>query len=294
MHGEAIAYTRQTMGYAAPALPVVRSEAFAGGWLAGDAAVPGGRFRLGAEDDGSFCFDNEAWAHDVEVAPFAIARAPVAEGDLARFVEDGGYRRRELWSEEGWARRCDEGWEAPRYWRRIDGAWQRRHFDRWVDLERALPAIHVSFHEAEAYARRLPSELEWEVAAAGVPDARGGLAPEKRRYPWGDAAPTPDRANLDARAMSCIDVGALPAGDSAFGCRQMIGNVWEWTADSFAPYPGFAAGPYKEYSEPLFGTTKVLRGGAWVTRSRLIRNTWRNFYEPHRRDVWAGFRTCAL
>ena len=92
----------------------------------------------------------------------------------------------------------------------------------------------------------------------------------------------------------CVDVAAFPAGDSAFGCRQMIGNVWEWTASDFLPYPGFVADPYKEYSAPWFGTHKVLRGGCWATRSRLLRNTFRNFYRPDRRDVWAGFRTCAV
>ncbi len=94
--------------------------------------------------------------------------------------------------------------------------------------------------------------------------------------------------------MGCLDVGALPAGDSAFGCRQMIGNVWEWPGSDFLPSPGFVRDPYQEYSEPWFGTHKVLRGGCWATRSRLLRNTWRNFYRPDRRDVWAGFRTCAL
>jgi len=94
--------------------------------------------------------------------------------------------------------------------------------------------------------------------------------------------------------MGCVDVAALPEGDSALGCRQMIGNVWEWTASDFLPYPGFVADPYQEYSQPWFGTHKVLRGGCWATRSRLIRNTWRNFYEPHRRDIFAGFRTCAV
>jgi iron(II)-dependent oxidoreductase len=94
--------------------------------------------------------------------------------------------------------------------------------------------------------------------------------------------------------MGCLDVGTLPAGDSAFGCRQMIGNVWEWTSSDFLPYPGFMVDPYQEYSAPWFGTRKVLRGGSWATRSRLLRNTWRNFYGPDRRDVWAGFRTCAL
>jgi iron(II)-dependent oxidoreductase len=94
--------------------------------------------------------------------------------------------------------------------------------------------------------------------------------------------------------MACIDVNALPAGDSAFGCRQMIGNSWEWTSTAFYGYPGFVAGPYKEYSAPWFGDHKVLRGGCWATRSRMIRSAYRNFYTPDRRDVWAGFRTCAV
>jgi iron(II)-dependent oxidoreductase len=157
----------------------------------------------------------------------------------------------------------------------------------------------VSWHEAEAYCRwakrRLPTEAEWELAAAGAPDAGGAsIDARMRRFPWGDAAPTPDLANLDGRALGCIDVAALPAGDSAFGCRQMIGNVWEWTGTTFHPYPDFTPDMYKDYSQPLFGNTKVLRGGAWTTRSRLIRNTWRNYYGPDRNDVLAGFRTCAL
>ena len=118
--------------------------------------------------------------------------------------------------------------------------------------------------------------------------------PDKRRFPWGDDPPDESRANLDARGGGPVDVGCHPAGDSAYGCRQMIGNVWEWTASTFQPYPGFVADPYKEYSEPWFATPhKVLRGGCWATRGRLLRNTWRNFYPPDRRDVLAGFRTCA-
>jgi len=147
----------------------------------------------------------------------------------------------------------------------------------------------VSWFEAEAYCRwagrRLPTEPEWELAAS---------TPDKRTFPWGDEPPNPTRARLDGFGLGCCDVAALPAGDSHFGCRQMIGNVWEWTASDFLPYPGFVADPYREYSQPWFGTHKVLRGGAWMTRSRLLRNTWRNFYQPDRRDVWAGFRTCAV
>jgi iron(II)-dependent oxidoreductase len=299
MHDEAFSYTRQTMGYPPPRLSLPHEAAAAAGPLEGDAVVAGGTFLLGAipgEDE--FVFDNEQWAHEVALAPYRIARAPVTQAEFARFVDDGGYRRRELWDDEGWAWREAVDASAPLYWRSGAGGWERRHFDAWLALEPHLPVIHVAWHEAQAYCRwagrRLPSEAEWEAAASAEPDARGAIAPgKKRRYPWGDEPPTPERANMDWRAMGCVDVAALPAGDSAFGCRQLIGNVWEWCADTFLPYPGFEPGPYREYSLPLFGATKVLRGGCWVTRSRLIRNTWRNYYEPHRRDVWAGFRTAA-
>jgi len=135
----------------------------------------------------------------------------------------------------------------------------------------------------------LPTEAEWEAAATLDP-ATG----TKRRFPWGDAPPNHERAQLDAQVLGCADVAACPEGDAATGCRQMIGNVWEWTDTAFHPYPGFVPDAYKEYSEPWFLTHKVLRGGCWATRGRLLRNTWRNFYPPDRRDVWAGFRTCAL
>ena len=179
------------------------------------------------------------------------------------------------------------------YWKReASGKWLRREFDRWLLLEPHHPIIHVCWFEAEAWCRwagrRLPTEAEWEMAASWDP-----LAARKRRYPWGDTLPDASRANLDGVTLGCLDVGSLSEGDAASGCRQMIGNVWEWTAGDFLPYPGFVADPYKDYSEPWFGSHKVLRGGGWATRSRLIRNTWRNFYEPHRRDVLAGFRTCA-
>jgi gamma-glutamyl hercynylcysteine S-oxide synthase len=156
--------------------------------------------------------------------------------------------------------------------------------------------MHVNWYEAEAYCnwaeRRLPAEAEWE-AAASAESAPDGREITTRYFPWGDDPPTPARANLDWQLPGLTEVGAFASGDSAIGCRQMLGNVWEWTADSFKPYPGFTVDPYKEYSKPWFGTHKVLRGGCWATRSLLIRNTWRNFYTPDRNDVWAGFRTCA-
>jgi iron(II)-dependent oxidoreductase len=163
--------------------------------------------------------------------------------------------------------------------------------------------VHVNWFEADAYCRwagrRLPTEAEWEFAASAEPAPGGGtVAGRKRRYPWGDEAPGGPggtlKANLDGRIIGPVDVAAYPEGDSAFGCRQMIGNVWEWTASPFEPYPGFSADPYKDYSAPWFGTPKVLRGGAWATRGRMISNRYRNFFNPERNDIFAGLRTCAV
>ena len=305
MHTEAFTYTRQTHGWAAPPIRKTASHdadrPAPAGPLPGDVEVPGGTWELGAPRDAPFCFDNEKWAHEVELEPFAIARAPVTQAEYAAFVDDGGYERRELWTDEGWSWREEAGAVEPLYWRREgSGRWARRHFDDRVALEPDLPMIHVNGHEARAYCewagRRLPTEAEWEAAAAGSEsgDRLVGTARSKRTYPWGEERPTPAHAVLDWRAMGRVDVGALPDGESAFGCRHMIGNVWEWTADRFEPYPGFEPDPYEEYSEPWFGDRWVLRGGCWATRSRLIRNGYRNYYTPDRRDVWAGFRTCAV
>jgi iron(II)-dependent oxidoreductase len=297
MHGEAFAYTRQTLAYPRPELSVARgAPEMKMPVPTGDAEVPGGTFLLGASEALPFVFDNEKWAHAVELRPFRIARAPVTNAEFAEFVEVGGYRERRFWSEEGWAWKEATRAGAPAYWRETGtGRWQGRAFDHWVPLELEHPVIHVSWHEANAYCRwrerRLPSEAEWEMAAALDPEIPSG---RPRLYPWGDEPPRAEQANLDGRALGPIAVGALPAGDSAFGCRQLLGNVWEWTASDFVPYPGFVAGPYKEYSAPWFGTHKVLRGGSWATPGRLLRNTWRNFYTADRRDVFAGFRTCAL
>src|SRR5262245_40555768 len=306
MHSEAITYTRQTLALCSPAFSrnvrrrTVPPECGPTNARLGDAQIPGGKFMLGSVDDSGFVFDNEQWAHEVVVEPFSISRTAVTQAEFAGFVNDAGYRRHELWSDEGWAWREGEGAEHPVYWRSAGkGEWERRVFDQWVPLEADLPVVHINWYEAEAYCRwakrRLPTEAEWETAASCEPEADGrGFASRKRKYPWGDEAPAPERANLDWREGGCVSVNAAPAGDSAFGVRQMIGNVWEWTASDFGPYPGFVAGPYKEYSAPWFGDHKVLRGGCWATRSMLIRNNYRNFYKPDRRDVLAGFRTCGL
>jgi iron(II)-dependent oxidoreductase len=304
MHAEAITYTRQTLGYGSPRFSntttMASTEKRSKTRVEGDAYIPGGKFLLGGSSPSGFAFDNEQRPHEVEVRPFSISRTAVTQGEFAAFVDDGGYNRSELWSETGWRWRQSEDADHPVYWRRESpGRWLRRHFDRWVPLEDRVATIHVNWYEVDAYCRwagrRLPTEAEWEMAASCEPSFDGrGINARKRAYPWGDAPPTPDRANLDWRAMGGIEVDELPLSDSAFGCRQMIGNCWEWTSTDFGPYPGFAPGPYKEYSEPWFGDHKVLRGGCWVTRSSMIHNAYRNFYPPDRRDVWAGFRTCAV
>lgn len=303
MHGEAFTYMRQTLEYPAPKLSIAEVSRIAdigGGPWPGDVEVPGGVFQLGATPDLPFVFDNEKWAYPVEIARFKIAKAPVTNSEFAEFVRDRGYLRRELWSPQGWVWRTKAGAQHPRYWCRGHDGWLRRYFDQLLPLEPHTPVIHVNWYEAEAYCRwagrRLPTEAEWEMAAAAEPKPDGtGITDRKRRYPWGDEPPAPEHANLDSRILGCADVGAFAAGDSACGCRQMIGNIWEWTSSPFYPFPGFVAdSPYREYSAPWFGYRKVLKGGAWATRSRLIRNTFRNFFLPDRRDVFAGFRTCAL
>jgi len=302
MHGEAFAYTRQTLALPPPELPPPAdgpadeprdasstAERDAGA-LPGDVAIPGGRFLLGATRGATFVFDNEKWAHAVVVAPFRLARAAVTQAEFAEFVEAGGYRRAEFWCEAGWRWRDEAGAELPLHWRRAHGGgFERRWFDRCTALEPNRPVLHVNWFEADAYCRfrgrRLPTEAEWELAASGSP--AGGVAPDaaRRTFPWGEAPPASHHAHLGARALDTVDVSAFAAGDSAFGVRQLFGNVWEWTASDFVPYPGFVADPYREYSEPWFHTHKVLRGGCFVTQPRLLRNTWRNFYTPDHRNV---------
>jgi len=284
MHAEAFHYTRQTLGYVDP---LERNNAGKGA-LDGDVEMPGREFLLGAARNSGFHFDNEKWAHRVELKPFRIARVPVTNAKFLEFVRNGGYGRRDLWSPEGWDWKGEV--RAPRYWVERDGEWRERRFDEEVRLDGDLPVVHVNWHEANAYCRyagrRLPSEAEWEMAASFSRESG------KRRYPWGDTADDGVRANLDGSARA--PVGAFAAGDSSSGCRQMLGNVWEWTSSPFDPYPGFVRDPYIEYSEPWFGTHKVLRGGSFATPARLISNTWRNFYRPERVDIFAGFRTCAI
>jgi iron(II)-dependent oxidoreductase len=252
------------------------------------ARVDAGPFELGAPA-GGFAYDNERPRHVVDVPAFAIDVTPVTNGAYRAWVDGGGYDRREDWSEAGWEWRTREAIERPLYWT-DDG--RERWFDRVDAIDPAAPVMHVSWYEADAYARsrgeRLPTEVEWEKAAAHFPATE-----LTRRYPWGDEPPTADRANLDQLAFRAASPGAFPAGASPHGCAAMIGDVWEWTASDFRGYPGFEPFPYDEYSAIFFGADyKVLRGSSWATRPRVATTTFRNWDYPIRRQLFCGFR-CA-
>lgn len=288
MHAEAFHYMRQTWGYDAPILPT--RHHLLGNPVQGDVELPGGAFELGAVPTGGFVFDNERSSHPIVVKPFRISRTTVTNAEYLEFVERDGYRRKEWWTPAGWIWLQKSGRDAPRYWEKVDGWWMQRRFDNRLRLVPDEPVIHVSSHEAQAYckfaSRRLPTEAEWEYAATW-----NAVAARKQRFPWGEGPWQEQYANLENASVAPVD--AYPAGDSPSGCRQMVGNVWEWTASSFLPYPGFLCDPYKEYSEPWFGTHTVLRGGCFTTSQRIGTSTYRNFFTPDRADIFAGFRTCA-
>ncbi len=221
MHAEAFTYERQTLGYE-------YEDGSVAGLVSWDLEFEKQKHWLGAKPGESFVFDNEKWAHEVEVGPFAIASSPVTNAEYLVYVEAGG--------------------KVPRYWKNEGGKWLQRRFSQWIPLQAHAPVRHVDWNEASDYCRwakrRLPAEAEWECAAAA-----GKIG---------------------------------PAG------------VWEWTSSAFQPYPGFVADPYKDYSAPWFGDHMVLRGGSFATPARLLSHTFRNFYRPHRGDIFCGFRTCAL
>jgi iron(II)-dependent oxidoreductase len=252
---------------------------------------PGGVVEIGTGDRAA-AYDNERPAHRVELAPFWIDVHPVTNHDFQVFIGAGGYQTREYWSEAGWQWRTETDARAPKYWRFADGGWQTRSMDRPGPVEPWHPVCHVCWHEADAYARfagkRLPTEVEWEAAASWDPDSA-----TKRLFPWGDQPADRTRANVDQLAFGTAPIGSYPAGVSPVGCHGMIGDVWEWTASDFGPWPGFESFPYPEYSEVFFGSDyKVLRGGSWATRPGAIRNTFRNWDYPIRRQIFSGFR-CA-
>ncbi|MEJ2482528.1 MAG: SUMF1/EgtB/PvdO family nonheme iron enzyme [Gemmatimonadota bacterium] len=300
--------------------PVIREPipmASAGAPPPGFVRVPAGPFAMG---DGSrqFCYDNERPVWEASTGAYEIARYPVTNAEYNEFIAAGGYADDTLWSSEGRHWREKEGFSAPGGWYPAGSSGPDRSekaagvpspdearaaaraggMASWVRITALgeekirpdAPVAHVSYWEAEAYAcfagARLPNEREWEKAAAW--DPRTGRT---RRYPWGDEVSHTGRANLDQLRFGIAPVAAYPAGRSALGCWDMLGNLWEWTSSEFRGYPGFRPFPYEEYSSVFFGPEyRVLRGGSWATRPSVARTTVRNWDFPIRRQIFSGFR----
>jgi iron(II)-dependent oxidoreductase len=291
-HNETILQTlqlKQGEPYHAPRRAARPSSGSAKAWD-GMVAIAAGDYTIGT-DDRSEAYDNERPKHRARLAAFEIDMSPVTNGKYLEFMGDGGYTNPEHWSDAGRKWLADSEAVAPKYWRLEGYGWTTRSMDQAGPVESDHPVCHVSFHEAEAFARwagkRLPTEQEWEVAASWDPETH-----TSREFPWGEACSS-NEANIDQLGFGTSPVGSHENNVSPLGCYGMIGDVWEWTSSDFTGYPGFQTFPYKEYSEEFFGSDyKVLRGGSWATRPGAIRNTFRNWDYPIRRQIFSGFR-CA-
>jgi ergothioneine biosynthesis protein EgtB len=236
--------------------------------------VAGGLVEIGHRGSG-FAFDNETPRHKVWLDPFRLATRPVTCGEFLEFVEAGGYRMPEFWLSDGWATVREEGWEAPFYWLRDGSGWSLFTLSGLRRLNPAEPVCHVSFFEADAFAKwagkRLPTEAEWETAAEGV-SVSGNFADRRLFHPGAE--------------------GAAAAANDRLIPHQMFGDVWEWTASPYIPYPRFraAAGAVGEYNGKFMCNQMVLRGGAAVTPAGHVRASYRNFFPPSARWAFAGLR----
>jgi ergothioneine biosynthesis protein EgtB len=253
-------------------------------------AIPAGRATLGRRrSDRGFGWDNEFEANVVEVPAFSIESHKVTNRRFLEFLGDGGYGNRSLWSDRDWEWRESERLNHPRFWLERDGRWLHRGMFESVPLPLDSP-VYVSHAEAAAFARwsarTLPTEAQFHRAAYGTP--RG----DENEYPWGSAAPAAEHGNFDFRHWDPTPVGAHPAGDSAFGVSELVGNGWEWTSSRFEPFPGFAPHPlYAGYSANFFdGDHYVLKGGSPRTAACMLRRSFRNWFQPRYPNVYSTFR----
>ena len=254
--------------YRAKRLRAAGPEPAAPGWI--DFAR--GICKVGHDGQG-FAWDNEAPRHDALIHPFRLADRLVTNGEWLDFMADGGYRTAAHWLADGWTTVNRESWEAPLYWEQRDGQWLAMSLEGLQPVERAAPVCHVSYFEADAFARwagkRLPTEFEWEVAAQDLAIAGNTLATGALR--------------------------PLPAEAPTGGPRQMFGDVWEWTQSAYLPYPGYRppAGALGEYNGKFMVSQQVLRGGSCATPAGHTRATYRNFFYPHQRWQFMGLRLAA-
>jgi len=252
--------------------------------------IPGGTARLGLKrGSGVFGWDNEFEAHTANVPAFEIDRYMVRNGEFLKFMEAGGYDKRELWSDADWEWKSAGDISCPVFWRQEDGAWLYRAMFDEIPLPLEWP-VYVSHAEASAYARwvgkALPTEEQWHRAAYGSSDEA------ERFYPWGNEAPNPKHGNFDLQSWDPVPVNAHPRGQSGFGVEGMLGNGWEWTSSVFGSFWGFEPFPfYRGYSADFFdGKHFVMKGGSARTAACMLRPTFRNWFQPHYQYVYAGFR----
>jgi ergothioneine biosynthesis protein EgtB len=254
--------------------------------------IPAGRATLGLQrsEGDEFGWDNEFGTHDVQVREFGIESLNVTNHDFLRFIQAGGYQNRSLWSSEAWAWRTKEGIEHPKFWKREGNLWVYLTMFGEVRLPLEWP-VYVSHAEATAYAnwlgRKLPTEAQFHRAAYGASECQ-----RERSYPWGEDTPSERHGNFDFQSWDPSPVGAHPAGASAFGVYDLVGNGWEWTRTEFAPFPGFAPMPfYPGYSANFFdGRHYVMKGGSPRTAACMLRRSFRNWFQPHYPYVYATFR----
>ena len=256
----------------------------------GSVRIPGGIYHVGYGGS-DYCYDIELPEHKVYLEDYTIDVLPVTNGQFLEFIEDGGYETYRYWLSDGWEKVKENDWKAPMYWEDAGSRWSVRDFGGVRRVNPDEPVRHVSFYEADAYCRwagrRLPTEAEWEKAACWSEEVQA-----KTAYPWGNEPPTPDKCNLlESYVWGCAEAGAYEGGASHYGCRQMIGDVWEWTSSEFAGYPGFKSG-FDEYNDKWFTGQKVLRGGSFGTPADSIRASYRNFFRLDERWLISGFR-CA-
>ena len=252
--------------------------------------IPGGIYYLGFNGSG-FSYDNELPEHKVYLQPYQIDIYPVTNADYMTFISSGGYGDYRFWLADGWDFISQNNWKAPLYWENIDGQWYKKDFHGIAKVPPEQPVTNVSYYEADAYARwmgkRIPTEAEWEKASSWNEELQ-----KKTKYPWGDELPTEDHANvLESWIWSASDIGTYPMGKSYYGCHQMIGDVWEWTSSEYVLYPRFKS-RFQEYTDKWSINQKVLRGGSFATSKNQIRNSYRNYFKPHERILFSGFR-CA-
>jgi ergothioneine biosynthesis protein EgtB len=252
--------------------------------------IPAGRATLGAKrEEVPFGWDNEFEGHVVEVPEFEIDVHDVTNQDFLEFVGSAGYEREDLWSEEGWQWRVENDVRHPLFWERRDGDWVWRGQFHEFPLPPAWP-VFVSHAEASAYARwrdsRLPTEAEFHRAAYGTPSG------DERSYPWGEEPPDHSRGNFDFARWDPVPVGSFPAGVSAWGLHDLLGNGWEWTSTVFGPFSGFEPmASYPVYSTDFFdGRHWVMKGGSLATAKTLLRRSFRNWFRGDYPYVYATFR----